>query len=59
MDKEAKIYVAGHRGLVGSAIVRALLAGSAMAGRDPRSSTPRDRGRAWRRAWAKGGLTRR
>jgi len=26
MDKQAKIYVAGHRGLVGSAIVRRLLA---------------------------------
>src|SRR4029078_4455853 len=25
MEKDAKIYVAGHRGLVGSAIVRALL----------------------------------
>ena len=24
MEKEAKIYVAGHRGMVGSAIVRAL-----------------------------------
>ena len=24
MDKEAKIYVAGHRGMVGSAIVRRL-----------------------------------
>jgi GDP-L-fucose synthase len=24
MDKQAKIYVAGHRGLVGSAIVRTL-----------------------------------
>ena len=24
MDKEAKIYVAGHRGMVGSAILRAL-----------------------------------
>ena len=24
MEKDAKIYVAGHRGLVGSAIVRAL-----------------------------------
>ena len=27
MEKNAKIYVAGHRGLVGSAIVRALMAG--------------------------------
>ncbi len=27
MDRAAKIYVAGHRGMVGSAIVRALLAG--------------------------------
>ena len=26
MDKEAKIYIAGHRGLVGSAIYRALKA---------------------------------
>jgi len=26
MDRAAKIYVAGHRGMVGSAIVRALLA---------------------------------
>ena len=26
MDKDAKIYVAGHRGLVGSAIVRRLVA---------------------------------
>ncbi|MCK4951315.1 MAG: NAD-dependent epimerase/dehydratase family protein, partial [Gammaproteobacteria bacterium] len=26
MDKNAKIYVAGHRGLVGSAIIRALQA---------------------------------
>lgn len=26
MDKDAKIYVAGHRGLAGSAIVRALQA---------------------------------
>ena len=25
MDKNAKIYVAGHRGMVGSAIVRELL----------------------------------
>ena len=24
MEKDAKIYVAGHRGMVGSAIVRAL-----------------------------------
>ena len=24
MDKDAKIYVAGHRGMVGSAVVRAL-----------------------------------
>ena len=27
MEKNAKIYVAGHRGMVGSAIVRDLIAG--------------------------------
>jgi GDP-L-fucose synthase len=27
MDKQAKIYVAGHRGMVGSALVRRLAAG--------------------------------
>ena len=40
MSEQSKIYVAGHRGMVGSAIVRQLMQGSAMASEAPHS-TPR------------------